>query len=492
MKKPFLHSQNEPETENAVLPPARGMGLAWSRWEVRPYCQGQWRSLVFLLPMLAQFSFANPGQPPPPPSQTAANSAAPEAAPPGPRMLTLQEAALRADRGDSDAAYFVGLHILLGDDKSMDTAKAQHYLGVASEAGDARALNLLGLSYDPIWSRKAEKSPQRAAELYGAAAAKGYDAASHNLNRLVARNFISPDQAKEARTPIMIAAGTQPPAAVRAGESPYRPMNPTAPESATVTAQAPIESTSPGERKTDPKAIFARVAPAVVELKSPDNYGSGVILGSLKASGSKFEMVSGDQSLEINFNFAKDPAPLAQIATEAGYLLIVTNAHVTGKTKSLRVGLGLVGEAESRLQVDAEFVCTSLNPQEDLAFVLVRQSDIPAAAERTTRFVKLYQQKSPPAKGAVVFAIGNPEGLTRTITQGLYNGLRPEGIQFDAAISVGSSGGALVHEQGELLGITSGFVASDNSQNLNFALPAFLIIQNLQLGQSICRRLQKP
>jgi S1-C subfamily serine protease len=440
------------------------------------------------------------------PTQSKANSAVPDTALPGPRMLTLQEAALRADRGDSDAAYFVGLHILLGDDESAESTKAQHYLGVAAESGDARAMNLLGLSYDPIWSRSTNTSPQRAAELYGAAAAKGYDAASHNLNRLVARNFVSPDQAKSARTPIMLASGAEPPLPTRTSSTQDIPQsdaqksstnaeanpaaNPAVAPGATITAST--DGISQSDRKTDPKSIFARVAPAVVELKSSDNYGSGVILGSLQARGTEFDMISGDQSLEINLNFAKDPTPLAQISPEVGYLLIVTNAHVTAKAKSLRVGLGLLGEAESRVQVAAEYVCTSLNPQEDLAFVLVRQSDIPAVAERSTKSVKLYRQKSPPAKGAVVFAIGNPEGLTRTITQGLYNGLRPEGIQFDAAISVGSSGGALVHEQGDLLGITSGFVSSDNSQNLNFALPAFQIIQNLQLGQSMCKRLNKP
>ena len=75
--------------------------------------------------------------------------------------------------------------------------------------------------------------------------------------------------------------------------------------------------------------------------------------------------------------------------------------------------------------------------------------------------------------GAKVYAIGTPEGLQRTLSEGIVSSLRQVAdgsyIQTTAAISPGSSGGGLFDDQGRLLGLTSFFVS--NGQQLNFALP---------------------
>jgi S1-C subfamily serine protease len=76
--------------------------------------------------------------------------------------------------------------------------------------------------------------------------------------------------------------------------------------------------------------------------------------------------------------------------------------------------------------------------------------------------------------GEPVFSIGNPSGLTRTLGEGIISGLRRhEGlslIQTTAPISSGSSGGALVDGQGNLVGVTTFLLR--NAQNLNFAIGA--------------------
>jgi S1-C subfamily serine protease len=76
--------------------------------------------------------------------------------------------------------------------------------------------------------------------------------------------------------------------------------------------------------------------------------------------------------------------------------------------------------------------------------------------------------------GARVYAIGNPRGFAQTISEGLVSGIRDENgvswIQHSAPISPGSSGGALISSQGDLVGINSFLL--ENSQNLNFAVPA--------------------
>jgi hypothetical protein len=81
--------------------------------------------------------------------------------------------------------------------------------------------------------------------------------------------------------------------------------------------------------------------------------------------------------------------------------------------------------------------------------------------------------------GQRVYAIGAPEGLELTISEGLISSLREfddsQYIQTSAAISQGSSGGGLFDGEGRLIGITAFFLA--DGQNLNFALPAVWIAE---------------
>jgi S1-C subfamily serine protease len=76
--------------------------------------------------------------------------------------------------------------------------------------------------------------------------------------------------------------------------------------------------------------------------------------------------------------------------------------------------------------------------------------------------------------GETVFAVGNPEGLEGTFSQGIVSGIRNtlEGkwIQITAPISPGSSGGPVLNSKGEVLGIAVATLRS--GQNLNFAIPA--------------------
>ena len=75
--------------------------------------------------------------------------------------------------------------------------------------------------------------------------------------------------------------------------------------------------------------------------------------------------------------------------------------------------------------------------------------------------------------GEKVYAIGNPCGLTSSITDGLISNVRREDydnrIQISVPISPGNSGGALINEKGEVIGIPTSYLAS--GQNLNFAIP---------------------
>jgi tetratricopeptide (TPR) repeat protein len=74
------------------------------------------------------------------------------------------------------------------------------------------------------------------------------------------------------------------------------------------------------------------------------------------------------------------------------------------------------------------------------------------------------------AVGEVVYAVGNPEGLEGTFSQGIVSSLRGRSyIQITAPISHGSSGGPVLNKRGEVIGVAIG--AIEEGQNLNFAVP---------------------
>lgn len=75
-----------------------------------------------------------------------------------------------------------------------------------------------------------------------------------------------------------------------------------------------------------------------------------------------------------------------------------------------------------------------------------------------------------PSIGEKVFAIGSPRGLENTFSSGEVSQWRGTNLmQISALIDHGSSGGALINERGEAVGITSGSFADGSQANLNYA-----------------------
>jgi S1-C subfamily serine protease len=87
--------------------------------------------------------------------------------------------------------------------------------------------------------------------------------------------------------------------------------------------------------------------------------------------------------------------------------------------------------------------------------------------------------------GDVVLAIGNPYGLTKSVTQGIVSATGraalelatfEDFIQTDAAINAGNSGGALVNTNGELVGINTAILTQDvATEGIGFAIPVDLV-----------------
>lgn len=81
------------------------------------------------------------------------------------------------------------------------------------------------------------------------------------------------------------------------------------------------------------------------------------------------------------------------------------------------------------------------------------------------------------AQGGQLFTIGNPSGLTWTVTSGVFSGFREEGglrfLQTDAPINPGNSGGPLIDPQGRVVGINT--MVLKDAQGIGFSIPVTAI-----------------
>ena len=85
--------------------------------------------------------------------------------------------------------------------------------------------------------------------------------------------------------------------------------------------------------------------------------------------------------------------------------------------------------------------------------------------------------------GQPVFVVGNPQGLEGTFSNGLVSSIRRFGddylVQMTAPISLGSSGGPVLNDEGKVVGVSVGMF--QGGQNLNFAIPSEYLVNLLKL-----------
>ena len=144
---------------------------------------------------------------------------------------------------------------------------------------------------------------------------------------------------------------------------------------------------------------------------------------------------------------------------------ILTNYHVIADARQVEVTL------HNRKKYKATVVGT--DPPHDLAIIQIKAPDLVPAVLGDSRNLQVGQK---------VYAIGNPFGLSGTMTRGIVSSIRPvrepngatidEAIQTDAAINPGNSGGPLMNWHGEVIGINTMILSSVNQNaGIGFAIP---------------------
>ncbi|QHN02149.1 trypsin-like serine protease [Granulicella sp. WH15] len=174
-------------------------------------------------------------------------------------------------------------------------------------------------------------------------------------------------------------------------------------------------------------------------------------------------------STAVEFDFFNRPVP--QQGQGSGFILdkqghILTNNHVINNAQHVEVTLA------DKHQYKAQVV--GIDPGHDLALLLVNAPNLtPATLAQSNGLVV----------GQRVYAIGNPFGLSGTMTRGIISAIRSirgeggnpieDAIQTDAAVNPGNSGGPLLNSRGEVIGITT-LIASggaNQSAGIGFAIP---------------------
>ena len=164
------------------------------------------------------------------------------------------------------------------------------------------------------------------------------------------------------------------------------------------------------------------------------------------------------------------------VATGSGFLafedgIIVTNYHVIN---------GQIGAIKANTEDGMYFDINEILCYDQVADVAILKTN----AKTRLDLLKL-ASTSTLGKGSRVVAIGSPLGLLNTVSEGIYSGIiqdKTEYILFTAAISSGSSGGALFNEDGEVIGVTA--ATYTEGQNLNLAVPVENVIKLWDLYKS--------
>jgi S1-C subfamily serine protease len=222
---------------------------------------------------------------------------------------------------------------------------------------------------------------------------------------------------------------------------------------------APAAADDPFLRRTATVRAVEKVGPSVVNITTEQ-----------RVQGGPFQPSPGGPGLDWFFrDFFEPRFPSRTQSLGSGVVIdagrhVLTNEHVVAAADRIRVTL-----ADGR-QFDARLV--GADPNNDLAVLQLETGEpVPWTAPASSADVMV---------GEPVIAIGNPFGLSNSVTTGVLSAidrsLRSEGervfhgfLQTDASINPGNSGGPLLNAEGGLIGINTAIY--NGAQGIGFAVP---------------------
>ena len=193
-------------------------------------------------------------------------------------------------------------------------------------------------------------------------------------------------------------------------------------------------------------------------------------------------LVQESDALTDRSRFRIDTTFASAVIIDEGYL--VTNYHVF-EDDPTEVAVVF---SDGRM---AEPEIVGFDAETDLALLRVTMPNLQPIELARSRDLRI---------GDVVLAIGNPYGLSTSVTQGIVSATGrnlyqlvtfANFIQTDAAINAGNSGGALVNSLGQLVGINAAVLAQDpNTEGIGFAIPVDLVrgvVEQIKLHGRVIR-----
>jgi serine protease Do len=154
------------------------------------------------------------------------------------------------------------------------------------------------------------------------------------------------------------------------------------------------------------------------------------------------------------------------IASRDGY--IITNYHVVKDADEIRVLMSDKKEYIGKV--------IGSDPKTEISVVKIEATGLPTVSWGDSDLLQV---------GDLVLALGNPYGLSQTVTMGIVSAMGranvgiadyEDFIQTDAAINPGNSGGALVNVRGEVIGINTAIYSTTGGyQGIGFAIPSNMV-----------------
>ena len=223
---------------------------------------------------------------------------------------------------------------------------------------------------------------------------------------------------------------------------------------------------------------------AIEALERPEPDGAAA-QAARDASGLFFREQRPEASVRENVERVGEGVVLIKVpgALGSGFVIdadgwVVTNAHVVSGEQAITVTVFEDGPAgfEKRVFEDVELV--ALNEYWDLALLRIPEDDMEGVALTAVPLGRLDALEV----GDTVFAIGNPHGLERSVSEGIVSTKNRSTsgmlyIQTTAALNPGNSGGPLFDLHGQVVGVNTWILLG--SEGLNFAIPVATLEQFL-------------